>query len=237
MKETVDSSRRRFFKAAGAAGVATALPVSAPAAAAAAPQHQAYTFFNPAEAAFVEAAVARLIPRDEVGPGAIEAGVPEYIDKQLGGAWGAGERLYRAGPWHDGTPSQGYQLRYTPAELFRNAIRAYNEKHPGFQKLGAAEQDKALSAMHDSKEDLGGVPSSTFFESLLSITVEGFFSDPAYGGNRDMVAWKMIGFPGAYADYYEHVDKHGIAYNAPPTSLAEDGRGRIHVMHMAKKGK
>ena len=87
-----------------------------------------YLFFNAEEAAFIEAACERLIPADDDGPGALEAGVPNYIDKQLGGAWGAGERLYRSGPWQPGTPSQGYQLPFTPAELFRTALRAINNE-------------------------------------------------------------------------------------------------------------
>lgn len=227
-------SRRRLFRAAGAASAVAALPV--PRTTHAEEQKAAYVFFNPAEATFIEAAVARLIPKDETGPGALEAGVPHYIDKQLAGAWGAGARLYRSGPWRAGTPSQGYQLPYTPAELFRNALRALNEKHAGFAKMAAREQDSALDALSKDKSDYGGVPGSEFFNALLAVTIEGFFSDPAYGGNRDMVAWKMIGFPGAYADFYEWVDKHGIAYAAPPTSLAQDGRGQIHV-HVAKKGK
>ena len=61
------------------------------------------------------------------------------------------------------------------------------------------------------------------------MTVEGFFSDPVYGGNRDMVAWRMIGFPGAYASYYEVVDQHGIKIDRAPTSLAEDVHGHVHV--------
>lgn len=64
-----------------------------------------YRFFTAPEAAFIEAAVDRLIPPDEIGPGAVQAGVPTYIDRQLDGAWGAGERLYRSGPWQAGTPS------------------------------------------------------------------------------------------------------------------------------------
>src|SRR4051812_23891711 len=127
-------SRRRMLQAAGAA---LALPASGAvaqqrAASSAAPPARAYVFFNPAEAAFIEAAVERLIPHDEIGPGALDAGVPEYIDKQLAGAWGAGERLYRSGPWSEGTPSQGYQLPHTPAELFRTAIRGVD---PGFMKM------------------------------------------------------------------------------------------------------
>jgi len=230
----VNPARRLLFKAAGAASAAAALPLAADAQPRA-PQ-QAYVFFNPAEAAFIEAAVARLIPKDEAGAGALEAGVANYIDKQLAGAWGAGERLYRSGPWREGSASQGYQLPFTPAELFRNAIRAINQKNANFPKLGAEEQDAFLDSLQKGKDDLGGVPASQFFESLLAVTIEGFFSDPAYGGNRDMVAWKMIGFPGAYSDFYDWVDRHGVAYNAPPASLAQDARGTIHV-HVVQKGK
>jgi gluconate 2-dehydrogenase gamma chain len=226
-------ARRRLFQAAGAAGAAAALPLGNAAAQA---QKPAYVFFNPAEAAFIEAAVARLIPKDETGPGALEAGVPNYIDKQLGGAWGAGERLYRSGPWRPGSRSQGYQLPFTPVELFRTAIRAINQK-ANFAGLPAKEQDAFLDSLQKGSDDLGGVPSNVFFESLLEVTIEGFFADPAYGGNRDMVAWKMIGFPGAYADFYELVDKHNVAYKAPPTSLAQDARGHVHVMSVVKKVK
>jgi gluconate 2-dehydrogenase gamma chain len=224
-----DPRRRRLFQAVGAVGVATALPLLPAQAQQRAAPAQAYIFFNPAEATFIEAAVARLIPRDDVGPGAVEAGVPNYIDRQLAGAWGAGERLYRSGPWQQGAPTQGYQLPFTPAELFRTAIRAVNQEHPGFAKLTPKDQDTFLDALHKSTEDLGGVPSNVFFESLLEVTIEGFFADPVYGGNRDMTPWKMIGFPGAYADFYEYVDKHNVAYTAPPTSLAQDANGRIHV--------
>src|SRR5271168_4066151 len=63
----------------------------------------AYLFFNADEARFIEAACERLIPADELGPGALLAAVPLYLDRQLGGAWGAGERLYRSGPWASGT--------------------------------------------------------------------------------------------------------------------------------------
>jgi gluconate 2-dehydrogenase gamma chain len=64
---------------------------------------------------------------------------------------------------------------------------------------------------------------------LLQMTVEGFFSDPVYGGNKDMVAWKMIGFPGAYASYYDLIDKHGVKLEREPMSLASDRHGMIHV--------
>jgi gluconate 2-dehydrogenase gamma chain len=197
-------------------------------------QRSRYTFFKPDESAFIEAAVARLIPADETGAGALEADVPVFIDRQLAGAWGAGERLYRSGPWQAGKPEQGYQLPFTPAELFRNALRAITEdlrkeNRGSFEKLKPEDQDAYLKSLESKSTNLAGVPSNIFFKSLLEITIEGFFADPIYGGNKDMVSWRMIGFPGAYANFYEFVDQHGIAFKRPPMSLSQDAAGKIHL--------
>src|SRR5262245_42196973 len=231
-------SRRAVIKATGIVG-ATMLPValeshqaSAQGPGSGSAQSTTYLFFNAEEAAFIEAAVARLIPADDKWPGAIEAGVPNYIDKQLNAAWGAGERLYRSGPWQAGTPSQGYQLPFTPAEFYRTAIAAINAElkaKTAFATMTAAEQDGYLHSLEAPGKNLGGVPSNVFFAMLWECTVEGFFSDPVYGGNRDMVAWRMIGFPGAYASYYDMVDQHGVKVAHAPTSLAEDVHGQVHV--------
>jgi gluconate 2-dehydrogenase gamma chain len=229
-------SRRGFFKVAGAAVAVTAVDARAAAGhaapPAAAPAH--YTFFKGAEKNFIEAAVERLIPSDDNGPGAREAGVAYYIDVQLAGAWGAGERLYRSGPWHSGAPTQGYQLPFTPAELYRHALRGIEAdlKKRGvssFSKMSPQDQDKYLTSLQTGNTDLDGVPSNVFFESLLEMTIEGYFSDPVYGGNKDMVAWRAIGFPGAYATYYDLVDQHGIKFTRAPLSLGEDVRGRVHL--------
>lgn len=252
-----DVSRRKLMKATAAVGAAmlpggpgeedwpicsaeaqeyaAATPAATPSVGAPAP-HQApaitYVFFNTEEAAFIEAAVSRLIPADEKWPGALEAAVPNYMDKQLAGAWGAGERLYRSGPWQPGTPSQGYQLPFTPAELFHTAISAINkdlaQSGTPFAKMSADQQDAYLKRLQAGGKDLGGVPSDVFFAQLWEATLEGFFADPVYGGNRDMVGWRMIGFPGAYASYYDLVDQHGIKLDRPPMSLAEDAHGHVH---------
>jgi gluconate 2-dehydrogenase gamma chain len=214
---------------------AAATPPATPSGATA--PHQAprstYLFFNMEESAFIEAAVARLIPADEEWPGAREANVPNYMDKQLSGAWGAGERLYRGGPWQPGTPSQGYQLPFTPAELFHTALAAINKELASagtpFATMSADQQDAYLKTLEAGGQGLNGVPSEVFFAHLWELTLEGFFSDPVYGGNRDMVSWRMIGFPGAYASYYDLVDKHGIKIDRPPMSLAEDAYGHIHM--------
>ena len=236
-------TRRSFVTTVGAASVVPATALLATAAAAHAPAappasgdtaaaKPVYLFFNAAEARFIEAACERLIPADESGPGALGAWVPNYLDKQLGGAWGAGERLYRSGPWMEGTPTQGYQLPFTPAELFHTALRGilrdFERKTP-FAELSPDHQDTYLKSLESGAHDLDGVPSAVFFDMLLKMTVEGFFSDPVYGGNRDMVAWRMIGFPGAYANYFETVDRHGVKFEREPMSLAEDGAGHIHV--------
>jgi gluconate 2-dehydrogenase gamma chain len=235
-------TRRSFVKSMGAATLAPAALLASPSPAAEAPPAKAapatpekpmYQFFNAVEIAFIEAACERLIPADEVGPGALQAWVPNYLDKQLGGAWGAGERLYRSGPWKQGTPSQGYQLPFTPAELFHAALRAiaadFPEGKPQFKDLAADQQDEYLKSLEKGGKDLAGVPSQVFFQLLLQMTIEGYFADPVYGGNKDMVAWKMIGFPGAYANYYDLIDKHGVKFVREPMSIASDRDGMVHV--------
>jgi gluconate 2-dehydrogenase gamma chain len=208
MTEPRNPSRRRLFRAAGAAAVIPLVPAG-PAASA------AYTFFTAQEAAFIEAAVARLIPKDEFGPGALEAAVPRYIDRQLAGQWGRGERLYRSGPFRDGKPGQGYQLPFTPAELFRRSI---GETDTAFPRMSPEEQDAYLQRLEKERKP--------FFDALLALTREGFFSDPAYGGNRDMVGWKLVGFPGAYANYYDLVDRHGVAFDAAPIAMEQHAHHR-----------
>jgi gluconate 2-dehydrogenase gamma chain len=184
-----------------------------------------YQFFTPDEATFIEAAVSRLIPADDLGPGAKEVGVPTFLDRQLAGPYGRAERWYMLGPWRAGTEMQGYQSRLTPAQLYRFAIKtvegAVRDQNQGrfFAQLSPEEQDRFLEALERGDIELQGVSGKVFFDMLLQNTIEGFFADPIYGGNRDMAAWKMIGFPGARYDYRDFVGKHGERYPLPPVSL------------------
>jgi gluconate 2-dehydrogenase gamma chain len=175
-----------------------------------------FRYFKPAELAFIEAAVARLIPDDPVGPGAVQAGVPFFIDRQLDGPYGRGDHFFLGGPWPKGTAQQGYQSRFSPAQLYRAAIEsidkyvAANFNGMNFAHLHAEEQDKVLRGLEGNEVALeGGVDAKTFFDMLLQNTKEGYFSDPIYGGNKEMAAWKMIGYPGAHYDYLEWVERHG----------------------------
>jgi gluconate 2-dehydrogenase gamma chain len=175
-----------------------------------------FVFFTPDERAFIESAVERLIPSDAVGPGAVEAGVPFFLDRQLAGPFGRGDHYYLGGPWPKGVPEQGYQSRFSPAQLYRAAIAAIDQyvlttfNGAAFKGLAAADQDKVLKGLESGAIALGGgVDSKAFFAMLLQNTKEGYLSDPIYGGNKDMAAWKMIGFPGAHYDYREWVSRHG----------------------------
>ena len=74
----------------------------------------------------------------------------------------------------------------------------------------------------EGKAEFIGLGSKQFFDALLTITMEGFFSDPIYGGNHDMVSWKMIGYPGLPAAYREDIKKYfGKKYDKPPRSIAD----------------
>src|SRR5689334_20378071 len=107
-----------------------------------------YQFFTPEEAAFIEAAVSRLIPADDLGPGARETGVPVFLDRQLAGSYGRAERWYMLGPWRNGAETQGYQSRLTPAQMYHFAIGAIDafvrDRHAGqvFAQLAPDDQDQ-----------------------------------------------------------------------------------------------
>jgi gluconate 2-dehydrogenase gamma chain len=183
-------------------------------------------FLSDAERAFVESAVARLIPADDLGPGAKEAGVAEFIDRQLAGPFGGAETWYMQGPWSKGTDEQGYQLRLSPAQLYRAAIADIDERakaaHGGkrFADLDAAAQDALLHALEGGDASAGGDLAKDFFTMLLANTTEGFLADPIYGGNRDFIGWKLVGFPGPRYNYVAEIEQHGRKYEMPTVGLA-----------------
>jgi gluconate 2-dehydrogenase gamma chain len=183
-------------------------------------------YFHPPEWAFIHAAVDRLIPSNDDGPGAVELGVPEFIDRQMEAPYGRGAFWYMRGPFKtDGEPTLGYQLRLTPRELYRAAIAAVDDwcrKTHGktFAALDGQSLDAVLHQLESGKAELETVPAGIFFTVLLANTKEGYFADPIYGGNKHMGSWKMIGFPGARADYMDWVDQPGKTYPLGPVSIS-----------------
>jgi gluconate 2-dehydrogenase gamma chain len=234
--------RRNFLVGAGAAGTAVAAALTpalpqpagaqAPAApAAAAPvapaEPEALLALTATEQAFLVAAVDTLIPADELSPAGSECGVVTFIDRQLASAWGGGAKMYRAGPFHKGKPEQGYQLPLTPREFFAAGIVATNQwtrKTYGkdFDRLPPPQREAALKELDAGKAALPDFNGKQFFEALLRITMEGFFADPIYGGNRNKVAWKMVGYPGLPAVYSNLIEAYrNKRYVVEPQSIAD----------------
>jgi gluconate 2-dehydrogenase gamma chain len=184
-----------------------------------------YLFFEPAEAAFIEAAAERMVPKDENGPGAAEIGIPFFIDRQLAGAYGQGGTFYMQGPWAKGEKTQGYQSKLPPAGYYRAALKSIAkiiaDRHQGtaFAQLPPDQQDQFLKDLEGGHVELEDVDGKYFFTLLLQNVREGLFADPLYGGNRNMAGWKLIGFPGAHYNYRDMVGKHGQRVDLDPVGL------------------
>ena len=231
--------RRRFLLGAGLAGTAVATgftpglaeaQAQAPVAAAndtANGEPETFLVLTPTEQAFLAAIADTMIPADELSPSGTDCGIVTFIDRQLASAWGGGAKMYRSGPFLKGKPEQGYQLSLTPKEFFQAGIAAANEwsrKTYGrdFDRLSVAERNAALTAMQEGKAELKNFSARAFFGQLLAITMQGFFSDPIYGGNRHKASWKMLGFPGLPATYADKVDAYREKrYVAPPQSISD----------------
>jgi gluconate 2-dehydrogenase gamma chain len=231
--------RREFLTVAGAAALAPAAPAAAqqtqlatPSAATAAttsppPVDEPLLTLTATEHAFFVAAADTIIPPDQLSPSGSDCGVANFIDRQLAGAYGTGARLYRQGPFPKGKPEQGYQLSLNPREFFRAGVASANEftrKAYGkdFDRLNEEQRIAVLKTMEDGKAEFKGFGSAMFFNALLQITMEGFFADPMYGGNRDMASWKMVGYPGLPATYRHDIRTYlGKIYDKPPRSIAD----------------
>lgn len=209
--------------------------------------------FSPLDAAVIVAAAARMIPTDDNGPGATEAGVVYFIDRQLANEHnGYAGKYYDRGPWLPGLSTQGDQSALSVPDRFRIGIAgmdAYAQQQFGntFAKLTTDQQDQILSDMEkgipdtfdgtsiqsfppvqmsngsESTESAGpvGIGASAFFSLLLRYVMAGFFADPVHGGNRDMVGWKLIGFPGAQGFVYDQwILRYGEEFTGGYKSLA-----------------
>jgi gluconate 2-dehydrogenase gamma chain len=171
-------------------------------------------FLTEKEALILTAAVSRIFPSDRSGPGAAEAGVAIFIDRQLAGPWGRDAHRYAHGPFvEDAAPEFGYQGKATPRELYRAGLKQL----AGLDRLSPEEQDKKLDS----------IEKTPFFALLQKNTLEGMFSDPIHGGNVDMIGWQLVGFPGPRMSYAEDIDRHfGEAFRPKPMGLSEILPGR-----------
>lgn len=160
-------------------------------------------FFNPYEAALAEAMAARIWPGDANDPGAKEAAALIYIDRALMGAYSSNQNTYRRG------------LRSLDA--FAKA-----RLNKPFTELTEAQQDEVLREVEAGRANTFTRPGATeFFNLVRRHTMEGVFSDPIYGGNRDFAGWKVVNYPGAYYLFTEAEQQSFQAVNKPFQSVAD----------------
>jgi gluconate 2-dehydrogenase gamma chain len=209
-------------------------------------------FFNIHEAETVDALVSRIMPGTADDPGAHEAGVVFYIDRNLGGVnQGYSLKTYTQGPFpvvseepvdvsqasnrysYDYVPiaqdliaRYGFQSVLSPQDIYRRGIPyvdAYAQSlfQANFVDLTPEQQDQILTDMDEDKATgFGGPSAKAFFTQLRNDTIEGMFSDPMYGGNRGLVGWTLIGYPGAQR-FYTPDDIKNPNFTREPQSLAQ----------------
>src|SRR5262249_36901114 len=183
-----------------------------------------YQSLSPDEAGFVEALVNIMCPADGLTPSGTDCGLATYIDRQLAGGFGKGERLYMRGPWKQGKPQHGYQLPLTPEQFFKAGVAVANEASQkkfgkDFADLPPADADAFLHDLADDKVNGVRLPLGSWFNELVyPLFVQACFADPIYGGNVGKVFWKMIGYPGLPATHAQDM----VEFRGKPYPGAQD---------------
>jgi gluconate 2-dehydrogenase gamma chain len=166
-------------------------------------------FFTASEAKIIAAACERIFPSDESGPGAREAGVVIYIDRQLAGPYGRDRYRYTKPPFVESVPEHGYQGKENPQEIYRAGLQKLG---PNFADLPVAQQEDHLRSLE----------ATLFFRMLRTHTIEGMFSDPMHGGNANLIGWQLIGYPGPIMSYRDEIDQnYGRPLRRKPVSLEQ----------------
>ena len=187
--------------------------------------NEALMYLTLEQYAVVEAAAERIFPEDELGPGAKSLGVAMYIDHQLASPWGLSAKEYMTGPFKVGTATQGYQGRQKNAEIFMMGLTALenytraNYENASFNSLTVEQQDAILMDFENtSGEDkviITGITSNQFFNMLKNLTLEGLYSDPMYGGNKNMGGWKLKNYPGHQMSFKADMEKEKFIVYKP----------------------
>ena len=165
-------------------------------------------FFTADEARIITAACERIFPGDANGPGATDAAVVIYIDRQLASPYGRDRYRYVKEPFVAAGPGSGYQGRENPRQLYRAGLPSLR----GFPDL----------AIDAQLEKLAQIEHTPFFALLRRHTIEGMFCDPMHGGNSNLVGWRLVGYPGPQMNYRDEVDAHyGEAWRPNSVSLQQ----------------
>jgi gluconate 2-dehydrogenase gamma chain len=155
-------------------------------------------FFNHDDGSTIAAFTERLMPDAPGKPGARDAGVLNYIDLALSGAYAELQDFYRRGL----------------AQLDAYCRKTYHEP---FVQLEATRQDEVIAALEAGKAtDFTWPTAQEFFNTVRTHTMEGMFADPIYGGNKDHAGWRLVGFPGAQPIYTATDMQNKQAFNRTP---------------------
>lgn len=172
---------------------------------------KALMYLSPQQYRIVDAAAERIFPEDENGPGARKLNVAYFIDHQLASSWGTRGKEYTMGPFFKGEPTQGYQGHLNRQQIFDIGLMGlhdYSQKtyQKPFEELAPEQQDEVLIAFEEDQVALNGISASEFFAQLRTVTIEGVYADPMYGGNYQMEGWKMKNYPGHQMSYAQIID-------------------------------
>ncbi|MDQ3737509.1 MAG: gluconate 2-dehydrogenase subunit 3 family protein, partial [Actinomycetota bacterium] len=162
---------------------------------------------NPHEARTAAALFERLFPADEHGPGATEIGVLTYVDRALAGPYNGKTETYRLGL----------------AALDRAALDRYSAP---LADCNPEQQNVLIGRLEEGT--LPGFrvpPQRDFFKMLRDHLQEGLFADPAHGGNRDKLGWKLLGHPGICLENSaeENLSKEPVTKGGEVRSLGDLG--------------
>ncbi len=183
-----------------------------------------WIFFDPAEAAAVEALVDRLIPPDPDTPGGKDAGCAVFIDRQLAGPFGRRAGLYVSPPFIKGTKQQGPQDEdgrpCAIARRWRRSISTADKKKGGaFASLNDADKDAIIGGLESGAVKLDGVDGQSFFRAPARKHAGGIFRRSDLRGQSRHVLVAHDRYPGARYDYRDWVHRHNERYPRPPVSL------------------
>ena len=155
-------------------------------------------FFNDDDSRTITALTERLMPSAPGKPGATDAGVLNYIDLALSGAYEDQQDFYRRGV----------------AQLDVQCTQTYGKP---FRSLTAAQQDETIAALQQGKASAFAWPTAqAFFNTVRTHTMEGMFADPIYGGNKDFAGWRLVGFPGAQPQFTQEDMESKLAFTREP---------------------
>lgn len=193
-------------------------------------RQRARVFFSRYEDFAVLVAATELIfPEDDNGPGAIGLDVPFFIDKQLAGTWGVNDDDYRQGPFPEKkvkeAPDTTNHSAANRGQIFLDGLRTMNKESQKrfdvtFDEASEEQQGEIMTDLENGELNMRTVPSHGFFDLLKEATLQGAYSDPLYGGNKNMDGWRMKEFAGARASYADVIEEEDFV-ELEPVSLTD----------------